>query len=814
MGKKFLAFVLSFVLIFAATACSNKADVNVNVCAANPDDKFLQTYDVSVAAGRKLKEKFDGYRKASVETEAFRNEYQGAQILIEPDGDVSSYDVSVTDLVCGENKIGKENISLYHEYYHYVESIYDTDSEMIPGMYPDALVPLEDAKRNGLNKIKGGQTQAVYLSLYVPKTAAAGTYTGTATVTADGKESNVGISVRVFDYTLSDELTFKSAVGLQRRYMFNGELDDSEEMYDKYVKRLRDYRLMANNLEVTSTADRETNQGAQYAFERKIAKTVEAAKDVRVSSYQISVYYVEGKYNDLGGIVDEAALLKDLQDYIDASVKNEVDLLKKAFVYVVDEPDLGSDTVIERAQYLNKQIIEVLERAKGYVNGLTAPDEMKKSLTESLVNLPNLVTSARSKTETSDNWGYKTCVPTIDKFRSSREIDLYRKLRETEGYSYWWYTCTVPKIPYPTAHIDDNGVSSRAMGWMANEYDVDGFLMWESVYYMSSTAVGQSESGTTATKGMDCYDNIHRWGDTYGDGFYFYPGKPLGIDGPVDSIRLHATRDGIEEYEAINDLKEAYEELGADASGVLENIFATMYGGVKVYCTSDELRAAHRMLGELLELAGKGIAVSDYTLANDGSVSAEITAPEGKTVSLNGTALEFAGGKAEASAKLTSFTLACDGTAVTLPTFAGCKTFDFVANGVTVFDAQQNPVENARIESVSLDGKQALKISAGSNVSRISIDVSKADIDFSSGTLMLDFYYGGEDDSSLAVAVQGSTKNRVADTLTIRRGWNRLRIDRLSDEDIGSVGRAKYLNLMLSLRGDAEIGIASVSVLK
>jgi hypothetical protein len=34
----------------------------------------------------------------------------------------------------------------------------------------------------------------------------------------------------------------------------------------------------------------------------------------------------------------------------------------------------------------------------------------------------------------------------------------------------------------------------------------------------------------------------------YGDGSLLYPGKKVGIDGPVSSIRLECIRDGIEDY--------------------------------------------------------------------------------------------------------------------------------------------------------------------------------------------------------------------------------------------------------------------------
>jgi hypothetical protein len=36
-----------------------------------------------------------------------------------------------------------------------------------------------------------------------------------------------------------------------------------------------------------------------------------------------------------------------------------------------------------------------------------------------------------------------------------------------------------------------------------------------------------------------------------GDGFLAYPGKPVGVDGPVSTIRLEQIRQGLEDYEAL-----------------------------------------------------------------------------------------------------------------------------------------------------------------------------------------------------------------------------------------------------------------------
>jgi hypothetical protein len=41
-----------------------------------------------------------------------------------------------------------------------------------------------------------------------------------------------------------------------------------------------------------------------------------------------------------------------------------------------------------------------------------------------------------------------------------------------------------------------------------------------------------------------------------GDGFLAYPGKPVGVDGPVSTIRLEQIRQGLQDYEALSLLAE------------------------------------------------------------------------------------------------------------------------------------------------------------------------------------------------------------------------------------------------------------------
>ena len=50
-------------------------------------------------------------------------------------------------------------------------------------------------------------------------------------------------------------------------------------------------------------------------------------------------------------------------------------------------------------------------------------------------------------------------------------------------------------------------------------------------------------------KECNVWEEAEMFPDANGDGFMIYPGKQVGIDGPVTSIRLELIRDGNEDFE-------------------------------------------------------------------------------------------------------------------------------------------------------------------------------------------------------------------------------------------------------------------------
>jgi len=87
--------------------------------------------------------------------------------------------------------------------------------------------------------------------------------------------------------------------------------------------------------------------------------------------------------------------------------------------------------------------------------------------------------------------------------------------------------------------IDYKATMHRSVAWFAYKYDVDGLDQWDTTYWWSETK-----------------DKIvNPWQDdpiTYagnGEGAIIYPGKDIGINGPISTIRLELSRESLEDYE-------------------------------------------------------------------------------------------------------------------------------------------------------------------------------------------------------------------------------------------------------------------------
>ena len=158
---------------------------------------------------------------------AAKGEYESFQIAVQaPSGGLTNVNATVSDLTGpGGATIAKSSFSLFREQYVYVsQSSPDWDGSNQPlgaGWYPDGLIPFTDPESG--QPIQGAQIHAVpfdldtannqpiWVDLLVPRSAVAGNYAGTYTVTSDQGSITGNISLTVWNFTLPLQASLKSA---------------------------------------------------------------------------------------------------------------------------------------------------------------------------------------------------------------------------------------------------------------------------------------------------------------------------------------------------------------------------------------------------------------------------------------------------------------------------------------------------------------------------------------------------------------------------------------------------------------------------
>ena len=113
--------------------------------------------------------------------------------------------------------------------------------------------------------------------------------------------------------------------------------------------------------------------------------------------------------------------------------------------------------------------------------------------------------------------------------------------RQKAGEEVWFYTCVFPQGEYANRFIEQPLIKTRLLHWINFRYGVTGYLHWGYNHWTEDSPF------THTTR--------PHHGPPYlpaGDPWIVYPGK----DGPLDSIRFDAMRDGIVDHELLSQLAE------------------------------------------------------------------------------------------------------------------------------------------------------------------------------------------------------------------------------------------------------------------
>jgi hypothetical protein len=165
--------------------------------------------------------------QAQAELWAARGEYESFQIVANGGSKgLTEVNVTVSDLQGPDGQIiPRTAFTLYREKYVRVTSSSPnwkgSNQPMAPGWYPDALIPFTDPETGKPLKgaaltavpfnLPAGNNQPIWVDLLVPRTAKAGKYKGTYTVSSNQANFTGQIGLTVWNFTLPAAPTLKSS---------------------------------------------------------------------------------------------------------------------------------------------------------------------------------------------------------------------------------------------------------------------------------------------------------------------------------------------------------------------------------------------------------------------------------------------------------------------------------------------------------------------------------------------------------------------------------------------------------------------------
>lgn len=366
--------------------------------------------------------------------------------------------------------------------------------------YPDPLPPLSSLD------LKANEAQPVWISVRVPAGVRPGVYKTTVTVAYGAERLRRRLRVTVWDFALPETPNCATAFGIDeasiaRQHDVQAGSAAAQALYAQYYEMLLDHRISA----YTVPADLMSGEAARYL------------DDPRMTSYMIPF-----------PASDDA-----LKALVERLVVNG--WYRKGYFYPIDEPFKKEayaefERICDRLRKLapGYRLVTPFFRGPDWETSETAFDLMSGKI---------------------NVW-----CPNEHYFDLEPKTRPYLDERRRLGESVWWYVCCGPGAPYCNFFVQMSAMSHRMLFWEQYREHVQGLLYWSTTYWNPSS----TENPWT---NMMTVKDINP--DLRGDGSLMYPGKQVGLDGPVSSIRLEVIRDGIEDFDY---LKLAEERFGPDAA--------------------------------------------------------------------------------------------------------------------------------------------------------------------------------------------------------------------------------------------------------
>ncbi len=399
-----------------------------------------------------------------------------------------------------------------------------------PADFPDPLLESKSID------VKAGQAQPIWVTVKIPQDASPGTYRGqlsiTGTVGGKGMSAKHPLAIRVYQAVIKrSRLWVTNWFAMQWRHMSIKPKPESAEYYAllrRYARNMADHRqtvALISPLSLgTFTAGKDGRLQIDFArFDRWVTIFKEEGVIGRIEGGHIG-----GRKKGW-----ESPFVVRIKRIKDGKVQSAS----------VDPGSPEADAFY--AQFFPALVKHL--RAKGWLDCYMQhladePITINISTYRAMAKLARkygpelrIVEACHTKdlTGAMDVW-----VPQLNYLH--QDIKHYQA-RQRAGDEVWFYTCVFPQGEYANRFIEQPLIKTRLLHWINYRHGVTGYLHWGYNHWTADSPF----THTTRPHGGPPYLPA-------GDPWIVYPGK----DGPLDSIRHEAMRDGIADHELLSLLGE------------------------------------------------------------------------------------------------------------------------------------------------------------------------------------------------------------------------------------------------------------------
>lgn len=400
------------------------------------------------------------------------------------------------------------------------------------GWWPDPILPAASGD------LAANQTQPLWLSFTAPADARPGTYTGTLRLLAGGKTlKTLPYTVTVWDFALPATPSCAAIYDLRLNEHWLADGLPAPAQYDRLMRFMASKKVAPDKIPANLAFTRDADGNVTCDFTEYDKAAARYFDDLRFPlSYMPQHFYLFGWEHPPKTILGEKPYDGD-HPYTHADRTRLRPAYKAAYqsclrlywqhvkakgwadrlvLYISDEPFLTKRHIIDQMKALCDMIHEVDPAIRIYSSTWRHCPEWNGHL---------------------DIWGvgHYGCFPVSE-----------MHARRAAGERLWFTTdgqmCT--DTPF-------NAVE-RLLPHYCFKYGADAYEFWGVSWFTYDPwrfgwhrYIHQS-----STPGESYYVRYPN-----GDGYLLYPGRPVGIDGPVSTVRLEAARDGVEDYDYLLLLK-------------------------------------------------------------------------------------------------------------------------------------------------------------------------------------------------------------------------------------------------------------------